>query len=476
MEKLYIILLIISLGFVSCDNLLDKQVPPHDLEGNNSINNESSALKALNGLYQEFQYCKQWGGAYIADGAIRCTLFDGSGIRGGSYKESLELFRVTYDKTALSNAWNSTYVTINSINNFIYYVEKLGDDKFAPNRKNEMLAEAKFLRAFCHMYILKMFGHFWNIDSEYGVVMRLEPSLLSNNFMARSSVKESYDLIIKDYDFAIKHGIESSTPLSSNKYLAQAYKAEALMIRGNDGDYKWAGELADSVILKSGYILEEKYEDIFTKGLQSNELMFSRVRNEKLAKNSNEKLEDYFASNRLKPSEKYYEIMTHDDTRYDLTIDTIDIDDKDGQPRETMIYKKLYNPNNNFPMFYMRLAQMYLFKAEALYRTGASIEDVLKPINRLRNRSGNNEYKIEDIDDRTELNDIIFNEYILEVGIENSSEYYASIRFTNNGMIKANSENRKLRQLNTAFINDNQLCLPIPRDEIKQNALIVPNP
>ena len=40
-------------------------------------------------------------------------------------------------------------------------------------------------------------------------------------------------------------------------------------------------------------------------------------------------------------------------------------------------------------MFYMRLAQMKLFQAEALERNGASVADVLAPLNDLRQRSGN---------------------------------------------------------------------------------------
>jgi hypothetical protein len=492
MKKIYLTLCVIVTLFVSCDKILDNQVPPHDLEATNVITNESSALTALNGIYSEFGLINHWGGPYIAEGAIRCNFLSGVGLRVVDYKNALTELRVTSEFSPLKEAWTSTYKMINAANNFIYYVELLEDNKFGENRKNELLAEAKFIRAFCHMYLMKMFSHFWNVDSEYGPLMRLEPSLLSNSFKARSTVKEAYDLILKDYDFAIKYGAESSSALSVNKYLAQAFKAEALTIRGSAGDYELAGKLADSVINESSYALEGVYSETFTKGLQSSELMFSRIRNSKLASTTNKKLEDFFASNKLSPSETYLEIMadtifktriegqeaiidTLVDTRLNFTVDSLMIPDRNGVPRKTLVWKKLYNPDIESPMFYMRLAQMYLIKAEALYRTGASVSAVLDPINIIRKRSGNVEYDPANTS-ANNLNNIIFKEYILELGLENASEYYASIRFTNNGGSNATSVNRKLRDLNPSYQEDNQLCLPIPTREITYNALIVPNP
>lgn len=63
-------------------------------------------------------------------------------------------------------------------------------------------------------------------------------------------------------------------------------------------------------------------------------------------------------------------------------------------------------------MFYMRLAQMKLFQAEALEHNGASVADVLAPLNDLRRRSGNVLLKAEDFSDRDDLVRTIFYEIV----------------------------------------------------------------
>lgn len=94
---------------------------------------------------------------------------------------------------------------INAANNVIYYVEQLGDEKFGTNRRNEILAEARFLRAFCYMYLMQHHAQFWDTESKYGLVLRLEPSKLSLNKKARSSVSDSYKAIFDDLEFAVNN-------------------------------------------------------------------------------------------------------------------------------------------------------------------------------------------------------------------------------------------------------------------------------
>jgi hypothetical protein len=468
MKKIYLIIGI-TLFLFSCNDLLDEQIPFNDLSGENAITNETSAERALNGLYVEFKKTGQFGAAYIADGAIRCGFFDGPGVRVESYKNLLAEFKVTGNISALESSWKSTYITINAANNFIYYLELLDEVSISTDKKNEMLAEAKFIRAFCHLYSMKMFSHFWDTTSKYGPLVRLEQGLLSNNFKARSTVSEGYELILEDFDFVIENGAESSSALKVNTSLAKAYKAETLLMRGATDDYQKVVGLTTDVINNSGYVLEATYNEAFSKGLSSSEVMFARQRDAIVS--SGGSMEDFFAENRLTPSLSYVDIMTATiDTRFD--IDTLDV----GAGNPIIVLPKLYNPSTKYTVQYMRLAQMYLYKAEALYRTQASISEILAPINVLRNRSGNTQYVTADITMFSELNDILFNEFVYELGVENSSIYFASARFTNNGELEANATNKKIRSLSTFFTDDDKLCLPISDDELKLNGLMIDNP
>ena len=78
------------------------------------------------------------------------------------------------------------------------------------------------------------------------------------------------------------------------------------------------------------------------------------------------------------------------------------------------------------PVIFSRVSELYLIKAEALYRSGASISEAYAPIRKLRERAGaeiilpaNNE----------ELETAIFNEWMLELSFENWHEWFAMIRF-----------------------------------------------
>lgn len=87
---------------------------------------------------------------------------------------------------------------------------------------------------------------------------------------------------------------------------------------------------------------------------------------------------------------------------------------------------KLLNDANDMPVIFSRVSELYLIKAEALYRSGASISEAYAPIRKLRERAGaeiilpaNNE----------ELETAIFNEWMLELSFENWHEWFAMIRF-----------------------------------------------
>lgn len=69
------------------------------------------------------------------------------------------------------------YTMINRANWVISGVEKLTDANFTnDNRRLEIIGEAKIMRALGHFTLLKEFGQFYDINSEYGVNVRLEPA------------------------------------------------------------------------------------------------------------------------------------------------------------------------------------------------------------------------------------------------------------------------------------------------------------
>ena len=110
-------------------------------------------------------------------------------------------------------------------------------------------------------------------------------------------------------------------------------------------------------------------------------------------------------------------------------------------------------------MFYMRLAQMKLFQAEALEHNGASVADVLAPLNDLRRRSGNVLLKAEDFSDRDDLvRTISFMKSSGEMGLENGAEWFAAVYGCVYLQVK-----RLISELNPVYSDDKQLAWRILR-------------
>ena len=358
---------------------------------------------------------------------------------------------------------------VNAANNFIYYVEKLSENLFGENRKTEMLAEAKFARAFGHAFLLRRYGYFWDINSPLGPIIRLEPSSISNNSMGRSSVKESYEKIFEDLDYAIKYGPRFYSKYRTCATTAKAFKADILMNRGEEGDYTEAIQLANEVIGSDEFGLEDKYGDIFTKGYDSKELMFTRhIKTPPTMDDNVGSLFKMFGGATYKPTDMYFEILTKEDKRYEETFDSVMLGNGTAA-RKTLVWKKHYVTSGDCPMYYMRVAQMYLIKAEAMARTNAPLKDCLDVLNVLRNRSGNTTFDVANYNSHSEVLEEIFRENIREIGMENGAIFYLTVRYANGG-------NRKLKEMNPNFENDDQLCFPIPKAELEHNFVVEQKP
>ena len=468
MNKIFLCSLLFLFAITGCDSMFDDELPPHDLVGENAITNETSAETALNGIFSNLQGYGTMSANYICDNEYRTGLLTGT-YRGTFETDGLLGFKLTEEYSYVADPWELAYKMVNAANNFIYYVEKLSENLFGENRKTEMLAEAKFARAFGHTFLLRRYGYFWDINSPLGPIIRLEPSSISNNSMGRSSVKESYEKIFEDLDYAILHGPRFYSKYRSCATTAKAFKADILMNRGEEGDYAEAIRLANEVIASDEFGLEDKYGDIFTNGYSSKELMFTRhIKTPPSMDDNVGSLFKMFGGATYNPTEMYFEILTQDDKRYEATFDSVMLGNGTAA-RKTQVWKKHYVTSGDCPMYYMRVAQMYLIKAEAMARTNASIKDCLDVLNVLRLRSGNTTFEAADYSSLSDVLEEVFRENVREIGMENGAIFYLAVRYTEGGR-------RKLKDMNPNFEHDDQLCFPIPKAELEHNFVVEQKP
>ena len=176
----------------------------------------------------------------------------------------------------------------------------------------------------------------------------------------------------------------------------------------------------------------------------------------------------------------------------------------EGDPRKTLVtenknvtyngvtynvntVKKIYRPNDGVPVIFLRTAELYLIKAEALARSNSSIADAWAPIKELRGRVGST--NLTEPATRDELMDEIFKEWWIEMAFENWHEWFAVQRFDR--LLEMNQslaeqledEQEKDEENNTAsFVEafmqklETRKIYNIPTGEINANSICEQNP
>ena len=284
---------------------------------------------------------------------------------------------------------------------------------------------------------LRYFGQYYDLSSNLGVIIRTEPVNYVTRNKERSSVQATYDQILSDLDFAIANAPDFSVTYRASKTSAKALKARVLLFMGR---YEEAASLADEVINSGTRFLESEFSEVFSRGLESDEMIFMTHRHSDSDTEDNNRKRFY----RAEPGTTWLPDLMAEDPRQPFTY-------LDGEVIKT-------NNEETFrPTYFIRLAEMYLIKAEALARSGAPLEEVLEPLNVIRERAGIGPSEATTLEEAMED---IFAEWVRELVFENGSEWFAAIRF------------EKIMELKPQVTSTDEFILPIPLDELDANALL----
>lgn len=371
----------------------------------------------------------------------------------------------------VSSVWNESYATINAANGIINRLNILSDASFTDNRKEGILGEAKFLRAYSHFKILSYYGEWFKYDSRYGILIREELSNLGNIAKARSNVKDSYDFILADLDYAIKNAPVQNPNYNATKWAAMALKMRVLMSRAQNGDYGTVISLADDIIQNSPYRLENDSKDIFrNKGLNSNEVILG-IRPQPNQENNNYNLSilysyytgqitvTHYATKRL-----YDLFRTTDPRRNWVTGDAIP-----GTETAGGHFFSKYIVLNGKPTvvsetaYAFRLSEVHLLKAEAISRSAGSITDAKQILKLMMQHAGVTDVAfIDQIGSYDALQMEIFHEISRNLVGEDGQEWMALLRFPL----------ATVKVLKPTVSTTTQYILPIPAQEFLTNPTI----
>jgi hypothetical protein len=353
----------------------------------NTILDEGTAQISLNGVYYNFANATQikvgWQQHQILPASLAGYLGYGFGANNEEQNRNLQIG---------SPFLEESYKALNAANGLIKGVTLLADNKFAGSRKKEMLAEAKFIRAYAHFKLLIYFAEWYKPESTQGVLLRDELSTLSNIDKPRSTVKASYDFILADLDEAIANAPATNPNYYVTKWAAMVLKMRVLISRGAAADYTEVITLANNVISNSPYVLEAKAEDIFHKnGLASKEVILGLKPQALQAADPYSKSRQYWpGASSLFVAKSNLKDLYNGDPRQAWVIGTAN---PSTSSPNTFFFTKFYQQNTQPSVlsetdYAIRLTEVYLLKAEAIVRSGGSLADARTLVHQIQEKAG----------------------------------------------------------------------------------------
>ena len=257
--RLKIIIFIMLIGSLfSCKKFITIDPPRDQITSTVVYSNDATAIAVIRGIYSQMT-----NGNFASGGASSITLLSGlSADELTNYQTNADyiaFYTNTLNSTnSLSmNLWAEPYQYINNANAAIEGL--MNSTGVTLSTKNELIGEAKFIRAFCHFYLVNLFGD---------VPLILTTDYTKNAIASRTPQFQLYKQIISDLidaqnslasDFSFSNG-ERDQP---NKWAATALLARVYLYTG---DWVNAALQAESVINNSGiFALDSDLNSVFLK-------------------------------------------------------------------------------------------------------------------------------------------------------------------------------------------------------------------
>ncbi|RTY86537.1 RagB/SusD family nutrient uptake outer membrane protein [Flavobacterium sp. RSP15] len=449
------------LVFSSCDNSLDL-IPEDSLQPDQIFTTEAVSVNAVNGMYSSLQSSNVLSG--IPDTMTEWQADNVEFVGSFPTFDEIYTYNTLSDNTSILNVWNATYFSINQSNMIILNVPTVADPTFSDASKNNLVGQARFVRALLYFKLSQMFGKQLKQDptgNSLSVPLVTEPFQAVVNMPARATLKEVYTLIEKDLLFA--QGAITNTTVKSR---ATSASATALLARLYLYQERWreAANSATTVINTSGISLAANYtfynaastEHIFQLQNIPGDQGFAESFSKLYSPTANGGRGDAPFSVNLKSAFA----AEPGDLRYGLTRTGVDAKNR------TSVFTTKY-PNglaNTDDPNVLRVSEMYLIRAEANFRDNSAIGATpVSDLNRTRVRAN-----LSPLATITSINDIL---------VERRKEFcFEGLRRMD--LLRNNLPLRSSNMVNfdKSQPNADKVVFPIPQRERDNNTNLTQNP
>ncbi|MDG3582659.1 RagB/SusD family nutrient uptake outer membrane protein [Galbibacter pacificus] len=487
-----ILLCLVLLGASSCSDFLTED-NKSDYTQENYFQTREQAESAINTLYASLRFVSDGSGTYGESPFMMLEFITGlcnTEVGQSQFNNAYRNLTANSEDSYVLSWWQNSYRAIANAN---LAISRIPEIDMPQSDKDDLIAQAKFIRAFYYFHLVRLFGD---------VPLIVEPVDASSELLypARSSQQEVYDAIVSDLTDAEKSGLPFSDPsgrvsqgaiktLLSSVYLTMA----GYPLQAGDNYYKLAADKAKEVIDSNAFSLFEDYDQLHDPAItNTGELIFqsqylvgfatsgltawmlprsrgiSQFSDEYGALYPTQQFIDAHESGdkRLEEQEFYY-------TKYPSIEDPNDTVDFSA----TYIYKYfdedavLRTAQSSLGWTFFRYAEVLLTYAEAGYKAYGATAEVLDAINQIRERANLPLY------DASITEEDIWKERFYELSFENKY-WFDMVR------------RRKALNLETGVFEDyvghefsygptlteKYLLFPIPLREVNNNKELTQNP
>jgi starch-binding outer membrane protein, SusD/RagB family len=487
---IYLLLIFVISIFASCDKKLDDLTPHNVNFENQQFLTKEGYLKATVGNYAAFAGGTEFSSAYNMDYLwLNLSEFRGNNIvvidaaSTNALNNAKELDAFTFSNSALKDYsyshwyWRAAYRTLLGVNLVLRNVKEDESNRDILNAKGEN----HFLRAVLFFDLVRLYGkpYYQNPETNPGIPLILSPITDINTKPSRATVKETYDQIIKDLEIAATLMVKRPSNSYANKYAAYALLSRVYLYMGGSFSNpnvlfnQKSKEYADSVILNGGYNLLQgtAYANYYTTSNQTNSETIWAI-NHTVASSITSMAFQYptlpgYNGSWARPSKDFLSLLEPNDLRnsyYKKHIYPGNNTDTLQMVKYGINYTAIYT---NSPTNYLRLAEMYLNRAEAKVKTGDH-SGALADLNVIRQRA--------ELLPATGLTgQALFDEILKQRRIELAFEGHNSFDYFRNALPMVRNYSSFESGPITVQPTDPKVVLRISQDEINFNNNLVQN-
>lgn len=253
--RIFLSLITISLVLSSCDdNFLDRH-PTDQLSEVTFWQSEEDAMLALTGVYNEGPRYNDGPYRYTFQKSYTYIVLDGMTDNGDDKDSRTRPFtNGTLDPSyfAITWFWNSSYRNIAKTNNFL---QNIGSVEMDEDKKNEMIAEVRFIRAYYYFWMSQLWG-------DVPLVLEVLDIDQANN-ISRTPKDEVIGFVLSELSEAAE-SLPETRPYEEDGRIT---KAAALAIKGRllMSEKRWS-EAADAykqIIEMDVYMIDPRYKELF---------------------------------------------------------------------------------------------------------------------------------------------------------------------------------------------------------------------